>query len=39
MSIKHVMHSINALKGKVTMLFITHAMPKGLQFDEVVHIG
>jgi ATP-binding cassette, subfamily B, bacterial HlyB/CyaB len=31
--------TINALKGKVTMLFITHAMPKGLQLDEVVHIG
>jgi subfamily B ATP-binding cassette protein HlyB/CyaB len=31
--------TINALKGKVTMLFITHAMPKGLQIDEVVRIG
>jgi ATP-binding cassette, subfamily B, bacterial HlyB/CyaB len=27
--------TINALKGKVTMLFITHAMPRGLQIDEV----
>lgn len=31
--------TINQLKGKVTMLFITHAMPKGLQVDEVVRIG
>ena len=31
--------TINHLKGKVTMLFITHALPKGLQCDEVLHIG
>lgn len=31
--------TINALKGKVTMLFITHAVPKGLKLDEVVHLG
>lgn len=30
--------TINALKGKVTMIFITHAMPKALQVDEVFHI-
>ena len=30
--------TINALKGQVTMLFITHAMPKGLQIDEVIHM-
>jgi ATP-binding cassette, subfamily B, bacterial HlyB/CyaB len=29
----------NALKGQVTMLFITHALPKGLQIDEVIQIG
>ena len=28
-------HTINALKGKVTMLFITHGLPKGLQVDAV----
>jgi ABC-type sugar transport system ATPase subunit len=28
--------TINALKGKVTMLFITHALPKSLQIDEVI---
>jgi len=28
-------HTINALKGKVTMLFIAHQLPKGLAVDEV----
>jgi ATP-binding cassette, subfamily B, bacterial HlyB/CyaB len=31
--------TINQLKGKVTMLFITHAMPKALQVDGVLRIG
>jgi subfamily B ATP-binding cassette protein HlyB/CyaB len=31
--------TINALKGRVTMLFITHAMPKGLRIDEVIVMG
>jgi ATP-binding cassette, subfamily B, bacterial HlyB/CyaB len=31
--------TINALKGKVTMLFITHALPKSLQIDEVIQIS
>ena len=31
--------TINQLKGKVTMLFITHAMPKGLLVDGVLKIG
>jgi ATP-binding cassette, subfamily B, bacterial HlyB/CyaB len=31
--------TINQLKGKVTMLFITHAMPKALQVDGVIRIG
>jgi len=31
--------TINQLKGKVTMLFITHALPKALLVDEVVRIG
>ncbi len=31
--------TINQLKGKVTMLFITHAMPKGLLVDDILHIG
>jgi subfamily B ATP-binding cassette protein HlyB/CyaB len=31
--------TINGLKGKVTMLFITHALPKSLKIDEVLHLG
>jgi len=31
--------TVNQLKGKVTMLFITHALPKSLKVDEIVHIG
>jgi ATP-binding cassette, subfamily B, bacterial HlyB/CyaB len=27
------------LKGKVTMMFITHALPKGLQTDAIYLIG
>lgn len=27
------------LKGKVTMLFITHQIPRGLQVDEVLSFG
>jgi subfamily B ATP-binding cassette protein HlyB/CyaB len=31
--------TVNTLKGKVTMIFVTHQIPKGLQVDEVVHFG
>ncbi len=31
--------TINAMKGKVTMLFITHALPRNLRMDEIVHVG
>ena len=31
--------TINALKGKVTMLFITHALPKTLKLDEVITLS
>ena len=31
--------TVNQLKGKVTMLFITHALPKALKIDEVVQLG
>jgi ABC-type polar amino acid transport system ATPase subunit len=31
--------TINQLKGRVTMLFITHAVPKNLQVDEIVRIA
>jgi ABC-type bacteriocin/lantibiotic exporter with double-glycine peptidase domain len=36
---EHFAATINQLRGKVTMLFITHALPKGLVVDEVVRIG
>jgi len=32
---EHFAKTINKLKGKVTMIFITHQIPKGLQVDEV----
>ena len=31
--------TINQLKGKVTMLFISHQLPEGLEVDEVVTLG
>lgn len=31
--------TINALRGKVTMIFITHALPRQLLVDEVIHIN
>lgn len=31
--------TVNKLKGKVTILFITHQLPKGLQADEAVILG
>lgn len=31
--------TINQLRGQVTMLFITHALPKNLRVDEIVRIG
>jgi ATP-binding cassette, subfamily B, bacterial HlyB/CyaB len=36
---EHFAATINQLKGKVTMLFIAHALPKDLLVDEVVRIG
>jgi subfamily B ATP-binding cassette protein HlyB/CyaB len=36
---EHFAQTINGLKGKVTMIFITHQVPKGLQVDEVVNMG
>ena len=32
---EHFAKTINKLKGKVTMLFITHQIPRGLKVDEV----
>jgi subfamily B ATP-binding cassette protein HlyB/CyaB len=31
--------TINQLKGQMTMLYIAHLVPKGLQVDEVVRLG
>jgi ATP-binding cassette, subfamily B, bacterial HlyB/CyaB len=31
--------TVNALKGKVTMLFIAHALPRSLQVDQTIRIG
>lgn len=36
---EHFAQTINRLKSKVTMIFITHQVPKGLQVDEVVNMG
>lgn len=35
---EHFCATINQLKGKVTMLFITHMLPKNLHVDEIVQI-
>jgi subfamily B ATP-binding cassette protein HlyB/CyaB len=32
-------YTVNSLKGKVTMLFITHGLPKGLKVDAVYRLG
>jgi len=31
--------TVNRLKGKVTMIFIAHQLPKGLQVDSVITLG
>jgi subfamily B ATP-binding cassette protein HlyB/CyaB len=31
--------TVNTLKGKVTLIFITHQIPRGLQVDEVINFG
>ena len=36
---EHFAQTIDRLKGKVTMIFITHQVPKGLQVDDVVNMG
>lgn len=36
---EHFCVTINQMKGQVTMLFITHALPKSLQVDEIVQMG
>ena len=36
---EHFAATINKLKGKVTMLFITHQLPKALLVDEILNFG
>jgi subfamily B ATP-binding cassette protein HlyB/CyaB len=36
---EHFARTVNQLRGKVTMLFITHHIPKGLHVDEVFSLG
>ena len=36
---EHFANTINQLKGKVTMLFISHALPSNLKVDETIAIG
>ena len=36
---EHFAQTINNLRGKVTMLFITHGLPKGLHVDAVYRLG
>lgn len=36
---EHFVATVNQLKGKVTMIFITHALPKSLNVDEIVRIS
>ena len=31
--------TVNKLKGKVTMIFIAHQLPKGLQVDKTITLG
>jgi len=32
-------HTINRLRGRVTILFITHQLPRSLKVDEIVQLG
>jgi subfamily B ATP-binding cassette protein HlyB/CyaB len=36
---RHLAATINELRGKVSILFVTHALPNNLQVDELVTIG
>jgi subfamily B ATP-binding cassette protein HlyB/CyaB len=35
----HFAQTINSLRGKVTMLFITHGLPRGLEVDAIFRLG
>jgi subfamily B ATP-binding cassette protein HlyB/CyaB len=36
---EHFAATVNSLRGRVSMLFITHRLPKALQVDEIVRLG
>jgi len=36
---EHFGATINQLRGRVTMIFIAHALPRSLQVDEIIHLG
>jgi ATP-binding cassette, subfamily B, bacterial HlyB/CyaB len=36
---EHFCATINQLRGRVTILFITHSLPKTLHLDEIIRIG
>ena len=36
---EHLGRTISALKGRVTILFIAHALPRSLQVDHIVRLG
>ena len=36
---EHFARTVNHLKGHVTMLFIAHQLPRGLQVDKVINLG
>ncbi len=36
---EHFCATVNRIKGNASILFITHALPKNLQVDELVRIG
>jgi subfamily B ATP-binding cassette protein HlyB/CyaB len=38
-TVEQFTRTVNQFKGRVTMLFITHQIPKGLSVDEVVSLG
>ena len=38
-TVEHFAKTINKFKGKVTMIFNTHQIPRGLQVDEAFSFG
>ena len=36
---EHFARTVNGLRGKVSMLFITHQVPKSLKVDEIIRLG